>query len=108
MSDVHVFEQLRQEMVKDCLPCPFCGGSAIDVWTTHGWWTISCKECRCQVPSQMLSTLEDAKAAWNRRPASSEQELATDIHNILFSNSNLQAAIFQIESRVDRVLGVAA
>lgn len=57
----------------DLLPCPFCGGEALNVeWVTshdERGWAVACKnpECLMNQGARILRTEAEAAEAWNRR-----------------------------------------
>ena len=49
----------------DLLPCPFCGGDAVERPFFRGMSIIRCRKCRAD--GKAGNTLDEAVAAWNRR-----------------------------------------
>lgn len=58
----------RSDKLKDC---PFCGGEAVIQTKVGERWGVPFVECRdCNTRTSLEGTVEDAIAAWNRRPES--------------------------------------
>ena len=49
----------------ELLPCPFCGGDAVERPFFRGMSIIRCRKCRAD--GKAGNTLDEAVAAWNRR-----------------------------------------
>lgn len=69
------------DKVKELLPCPFCGGSKLELdnLVDADDYCVECKTC--QLGQHAVHTRDGAIAAWNRRPAASieqEQQVAQD------------------------------
>lgn len=63
-------ERMKGQRLPNCKPCPFCGGSAYNLFTygdkTH---FVCCQNSTCSVRpcTHAKETAEDAETAWNRR-----------------------------------------
>lgn len=68
----------------DLLPCPFCGGKALNVeWVTshdERGWAVACKnpECLMNQGARILRTEAEAAEAWNRRAERRNAKCITD------------------------------
>ena len=79
------------------LPCPWCGGTRIcpdqflaphEIEANGGKyaWTMCCEEPACGYMTATYRTLEEARAAWNRRaqPASVPEDVRDAEHGVQF------------------------
>lgn len=67
-------------MSSDLKPCPFCGGKRLGmhIWPVDNGplldiennYCVQCMECNTEGPD--TATIEDARAAWNRREGRDE------------------------------------
>lgn len=73
------YKTLKDEDLKECLPCPFCGEfneekqnylhRTID---KQGWYSIGCSGCGCE-PGFCVRSEEEAIKKWNSRVTFSEE-----------------------------------
>lgn len=58
----------------ELLPCPFCQTTDLSIFDQRGIAWIQCNAC--DADGSAKDDLPEAVAAWNNRPASSEQQAA--------------------------------
>lgn len=90
----------RQAPRDTLLPCPFCGGDAVDRREIDGFPMIYCDGEECFGPQTTAKTFQDAVVQWNTRaalpslPEAGEPVARAKLYDILrlFRDDNLSAA----------------
>lgn len=92
----------------DLLPCPFCGGDAVERPFFRGMSIIRCRKCRAD--GKAGNTLDEAVAAWNRRtspPCPPDLTTQADAE-IAILRSDLRAARAERDALRDEVAALRA
>lgn len=92
----------------ELLPCPFCGGDAVERPFFRGMSIIRCRKCRAD--GKAGNTLDEAVAAWNRRtspPCPPDLTTQADAE-IAILRSDLRAARAERDALRDEVAALRA
>lgn len=92
----------------ELLPCPFCGGDAVERPFFRGMSIIRCRKCRAD--GKAGNTLYEAVAAWNRRtspPCPPDLTTQADAE-IAILRSDLRAARAERDALRDEVAALRA
>jgi hypothetical protein len=65
------------------LPCPFCGGEAVDRREIDGFPMIYCAGHDCLGPQTSARTFQDALVQWNARDDSASEAALADLRTSL-------------------------
>ena len=55
--------------MRELKPCPFCGGTDLQIYSISGWGSdvIVCSNCLATFSQQEITSEQDLIIAWNRR-----------------------------------------
>ena len=68
--------------MKELKPCPFCGGTELNIESFSGWGgdVVICADCLCVFSQMELTCEKDLIDAWNRR-AGEQDEIVVEVQD---------------------------